>query len=100
MNLPAETMTPTKAFAELAALYPAEVSSLLRLPKPEAVELLHLAGKIACEDQSDPVGTAAAKLRDALGLDRGDTETITKPLSPAESDLYDSLCAEVLRLLA
>jgi hypothetical protein len=77
----------------LATEFPGEVHTLVQLPQEEGANVLR---QIIRETKGlgsmDTADRIADKLRDALGLTRGDTETVDI-LSPESSDRFDALCA-------
>jgi hypothetical protein len=81
----------------LASDYPGEVSALVRLAPTEAALVLRQSIKETPADDEDTMaGNLAEKLREVLGLTRGDTETVDI-LPREDSDLFDAVSAAVLQ---
>lgn len=80
--------------------YPGEVASLVLMERLEAAHLLRrLIVEADAESDEDGVVEVADALRPLVGLTRADTETVTG-ISPAESGLYEAICAVVIQPVA
>jgi hypothetical protein len=88
-------MNPPLAYSTTAVLrvlsneYPAEVGALVTLPEREGSAILRA---VILEnpglDEEDAAARVAEKLRELLGIEKSESELVTKPLSQAAETLF------------